>query len=354
MSTPSDAGAARQPGQPGQPGHSPPGLGPHCVGTRVVLRRVVGGTGPSGGPAMTDLLGVMLAWGPESTTLQPEDGPPVEVPLSAIVSGKPVPPRPSVLARVGAEEAERRAVGGWPPVESRPLGAWVLRAAGGYSARANSVLAVGDPGLPVDEALAEVTAFYAARGLPAWAQVVVDSPEHEALEAAGWVRARPGEDDTRFEVASLASVARALRTTAAGAGAPAARAADVRVVPRVSEGWLAHDPRAVAAGDAARTVLEGPAEVGFAEATGSDGAVVATGRVSHHDDWAGITDVWVSPAHRRQGLGLAVLDALVGWAGERGARVLYLQVRGDNPVALALYARLGFRTHHAYRYLTAP
>jgi ribosomal protein S18 acetylase RimI-like enzyme len=31
----------------------------------------------------------------------------------------------------------------------------------------------------------------------------------------------------------------------------------------------------------------------------------------------------------------------------------YLQVRGDNPPALALYDRLGFSAHHSYRYLRA-
>jgi ribosomal protein S18 acetylase RimI-like enzyme len=45
---------------------------------------------------------------------------------------------------------------------------------------------------------------------------------------------------------------------------------------------------------------------------------------------------------------------LVGWAAERGAATLYLQTRGDNPGALALYDRLGFVTHHTYRYLTVP
>jgi N-acetylglutamate synthase len=86
----------------------------------------------------------------------------------------------------------------------------------------------------------------------------------------------------------------------------------------------------------------------------SPGTAAAKGRVSCHGDWAGITDVWVSPEHRRQGLGSVVMATLLGWAAERGATTAYLQVRGDNPAALALYASLGFRTHHTYRYLAPP
>ena len=100
-------------------------------------------------------------------------------------------------------------------------------------------------------------------------------------------------------------------------------------------------------------VLEGPAHIGFA--TVADGGdVVARGRdrvPRRPDDWVGVTDVWVSPDRRRERLGIVVLHALLGWAAERGATTAYLQVRADNPPALALYERLGFERHHAYRYL---
>ena len=78
-------------------------LGPHVVGQRVVVRRVLRGeTGPSGGPAMTDVLGVCTAWGDGRCVVAPETGPPVEIAIADIVSGKPVPPRPSVRHRVSA------------------------------------------------------------------------------------------------------------------------------------------------------------------------------------------------------------------------------------------------------------
>ncbi len=70
-------------------------LGPHVVGTRVVVRRVLPGeTGPSGGPAMTDVLGVCVAWGDGVCVVERESGERVTIRIADIVSGKQVPPRP--------------------------------------------------------------------------------------------------------------------------------------------------------------------------------------------------------------------------------------------------------------------
>jgi ribosomal protein S18 acetylase RimI-like enzyme len=325
----------------------PPGLGPHCVGHRVVVRRVLPGrTGPSGGPAMTDLLGVMESWTATSTVVRAADGTATEIGLADIVSGKPVPPRPSPRMRVSAEQACRMADASWPAVHTERLGDWLLRASGGFSARANSVMAVDEPGVPFPDALDRVVGFYAGHRLPAWAQVVVGSGTATRFEDSGWQVARPGEADSEFHLAPVAQAARAVRPLLPEA------APEVAVGTTVTPAWLATDPRAAAQPENARAVLEGPSVVGFA--TVGDPGVVARGRVAVEGDWAGITDVWVSPDERRRGLGVVVMAALVGWAAERGATTAYLQVRGDNPPALALYDRLGFRRHHTYRYLAAP
>lgn len=296
---------------------------------------------------MTDLLGTMLSWSGGSTVIEAESGERVEIAVADIVSGKPVPPRPSPRLRVSPEDAERRALAGWPPVESMPLGSWVLRASGGFSARANSVLAVDEPGTSYEAADAAVRAFYAERGLPPWAQVVVGSDTDAQLVARGWGPARPGEADTDFLIASVAQVRRALRRpSGSSTGSPHPEAT---LAATAGPDWLAGDTRAEADPKTARAVLEGPGDVAFVS-LGSP--PVAKGRVSLVDDWAGITDVWVSAERRRQGLGLVVIAELLQWAAERGASTAYLQVRGDNPAALALYGGLGFARHHSYRYLT--
>ena len=332
---------------PGDASRRRPGLGPHCVGKRVVVRRLVPGEqGPTGGPALTDVLGTMLVWGPDTTVVEREDGTRVTITISDIVSGKPVPPRPSVRLRVTPGEAERRALRGWPAVEAQGLGEWVLRASGGFSTRANSALVVGSPGCPLDEGLATVREFYLARDLPALAQVVVGSDEEADLLTGGWRDARPGEAPTSFQVASVAQVARRLRGLPSRDDAPEAVVTD-----RVDDRWLATDERARRHQDTATAVLEGPEVVAFVML---GDPVLARGRVSLADDWAGITDVWVSPDRRRRGLAVEVVRELVGRAAEQGATTAYLQVRGDNAAAIGLYDRLGFVTHHEYRYLAAP
>jgi GNAT superfamily N-acetyltransferase len=328
------------------------------VGQRVVLRRLVRGeTGPTGGPAFTDVLGVMESWSGGRASVRTASGELVSVAVADIVSGKPVPPRPSPRQRVSPSVAERRALASWPAPEVERLGEWVLRAAGGFSARANSVLADGDPGVPLPEALTLVEEFYTVRRLPAWAQVVVGAPTHDALAGAGWRPARPGEDDTLFQLASVSAALRAARRSLPSTAT--STAPEVEVLDHADPGWLADDARSRDAGAVARAVLEGPPETGFAAVRDpGSGLVVAKGRVARgrgtepgDQDWAGITDVWVSPAARGRGLATGVVAALLEWAAERGATTAYLQVRGDNPGALALYERLGFRTHHAYRYL---
>ena len=141
------------------------GLGAHVVGQRIVVRRVLPGeTGPSGGPAMTDQLGTCVSWGDGRCVVRPDDGgPDVTIALADIVSGKPVPPRPSVRHRVSAQEAQLRATALWPDLETRPLGDWLLRRSSDSTARrANSVLAMAPSGIEDD--YDAVVAFYEGHG----------------------------------------------------------------------------------------------------------------------------------------------------------------------------------------------
>jgi ribosomal protein S18 acetylase RimI-like enzyme len=52
--------------------------------------------------------------------------------------------------------------------------------------------------------------------------------------------------------------------------------------------------------------------------------------------------MWVAPEARGSGAGKALLDAVVGWATDRGAERLTTSVTDGNAAAAGLYARAGF------------
>jgi GNAT superfamily N-acetyltransferase len=289
---------------------------------------------------MTDVLGVCVSWADGRCVVRREDGALVEMATADIVSGKPVPPRPSVHRRLGAEEADRLALPGWQPVESEPLGEWVLRASGGFSSRGNSVLALGDPDLPLEEAVGRVEEWYRSRSLPPRAHVHPGGQQSDAFARAGWT----SYDETLLMLASVARVLRRL---------PPARE-DVAPVhePTADAGWLATDERAARYGQAARAVME-HGEVSFVTVRDEQGAVLARGRGAFHADWIGVSALWTRPDVRGSGLGSAVLRSVLDWGAERGATTTYLQVIAANAAAQQLYESHGYDVHHRYGYLVA-
>lgn len=59
-------------------------------------------------------------------------------------------------------------------------------------------------------------------------------------------------------------------------------------------------------------------------------------------DEAELLTIAVEPARRGQGLGRALLEAVIVHAAALGAAQLHLEVAVDNAAALALYERAGF------------
>lgn len=66
-------------------------LGPHDIGHRVVVRRVVGSRG--GRPLMTDVLGILTALTDATLTVETERAGPLTIDRAAVVAAKRVPPK---------------------------------------------------------------------------------------------------------------------------------------------------------------------------------------------------------------------------------------------------------------------
>jgi len=261
---------------------------------------------------MTDVLGICESWEAGVVAVRREDGTLVEIATADIVSGKPVPPRPSPRLRVSAREAESHAAPLWPTVLREPLGAWELRTepmpVDRLRKRANSCLAMGDPGLPLADAADAVVSFYRSRERSPMVQVEAGSDLEEWFADTGWEPVAGG--DALFLLGSLARARRLLGPVA----------------------------------ESAQVVTDGPrATAGVAER--------AVGKAAVDGDWLGVHDLVVQPEHRRQGLARGVLAALLEWGAEQGATTVWLHVETGNDAAIALYESLGLTVHHGCRYL---
>lgn len=311
------------------------------IGTRVALRHRVGLR--DGRPLFTDAVGELADGGVvdgEPTVVVTTRRGPVVVARAAVVAVRAVPPPvPRRASWTAVARLESLCADALPALAERRLGGWRLRAAGGFTGRANAAVAVGDPGMPIPAALAAVREFAAAHDVPPRVLAPIGSPWSRAVAGEGWVldaRHEPGP-----EVAVLvADLARLADRPAAAAVAFAAEPTDA---------WwslaLGGPPS-----PAQRSVL-GPTpalrHLGFGTADDDAGVV----RVAVVEDHLHVSRLAVAAAARRRGVATSLLAGAARWGLDRGARWAVLQVALANTGALEFYERLGATEHHRYHYL---
>ncbi|MGN6871418.1 MAG: GNAT family N-acetyltransferase [Solirubrobacteraceae bacterium] len=234
---------------------------------------------------------------------------------------------------------EAHAVEAWPAtVTERVDGGWVLRATPGLDrGRSNHALPPCRPlwAGEIPGAIERVEGFAREHGIQAGIQVSPLSLHRtlmSELDGRGWV--------TRWPVLVLA--------------APIARVENEQtldVADRATPGWLATWARCEPGRD-----VEAHVDTVFARLAGratfartDDDAAV--GIAVEDDGIVGLFCLAVDPAHRRGGLGTAMVRALLA---RSAASVAYLQVESSNAPAIGLYERLGFTEAYRYCHRVAP
>lgn len=245
-------------------------------------------------------------------------------------------------------------VGGWRPLSRLDVDGFAILRSRGITRRANSIVPVDPPTEPqaLENALDRVLGLAGASDDPVLVRLYPDS-SHAAVDQALAERGFSVEapcDVLELPLGAKTPAPDPRATISIGPLPDDWFAASWRLSPRSGEGAreTMHD---ILAGTPAVHVgipAEGTADgEGRAEPTAvGRAALVDHGRTRS----AVLNQIATDPEHRREGLATAVVRTLAAASQVQEAERALLEVESDNPAALALYRKLGFRRLGGYHY----
>jgi GNAT superfamily N-acetyltransferase len=222
---------------------------------------------------------------------------------------------------------------------------WLLFLLAGKAKRGRSVNAHFVSTLPLADKIAHCEELYARHGLPTLFRMT-PFVQPEDLEPELERRGYDDFDTTLVQAATLESPPVDSGNSHLQIGAPLIEAfveavGDMRGSPATQR--AAHLER----------LAQSPLDV-YPVVARRDGAPVGAGLLCIDRGLAGVFDVVTVTALHGQGIGTAVISALLTRAWERGVRHAFVQVTAYNAPAVALYRRFGFATVYTYHYRARP
>ena len=243
---------------------------------------------------------------------------------------------------------EELSANAWRPAVVQQLSGWQIGYSGGASRRVNSVLTHQMSG-PVflEERMALVSDFYRRWNRPVifkLSPATLPTTLPEILNERGYTV----DAETNIQTTPIAPLITSC--------APIQE--EILSFPTCQDGWF--ETYTTASGYSEESL---PIRRGILSRIGPqanfvllqhEGVPAAAGLGVVERGWLGIYCMVTVPEARRRGYANQVLRALAEWGASLGAENAYLQVMENNPPALALYGKLGFRKIYSYYYLVGP
>lgn len=228
---------------------------------------------------------------------------------------------------------------GWPSLATILYDGWVIRFAEGYTNRSNSVNPIYPSKIGPDEKIKYCGELFAARGLPA-VYKIIGCDEQQSLDKK--------LESLNYQKFNETSVQ--VRETAGRPGRREGIAAADYFSDEWKESVIAFNKIDAKNRAVFNAILENITREKIVVHREADGKIVACGYAVSGGGYAGIFDIVVREEYRGKGYGGEIVETLLAEADRRGVKKAYLQVMLNNPAALRLYEKLGFKEIYRYWY----
>jgi N-acetylglutamate synthase len=228
----------------------------------------------------------------------------------------------------------------WPALQTQFYDGWILRFAEGYTRRANSVNPIYPSKRNLVQKIQDCESIYQDRNLPVvfkMTPAVYPETLDQQLNARG------------YQLDAMTSV-----QTVPLAGLEFPTSPKYKLFTQIDESWLKafcdmgnlteHRSSVL------RRILANITNQACYILIEKKGQAIATGLGVMERGYVGLFDIFTHEEHRQQGYGKAVVNAILNWGKQSGAHTSYLQVMCNNPPALNLYEKIGYKEQYTYWY----
>ena len=238
---------------------------------------------------------------------------------------------------------EELSINAWPSLQTLLYDGWVIRMADGYGNRANSINPLYPSRINLEEKLTYCDELFSRHNLLT-AYKLAGCGEHEVidkrLEELGYRKI----NETSIQVCEIPPPVQGARE-------------GIEVREEFSSQWMESviEFNKIEGKHAGvfKKILGNIAVEKIVVHKESGGKIVGCGYGAIENGYAGVFDIVVQEEFRRKGYAREIVETILSEAAKRGAKHSYLQVMLNNPPALHLYEKLGYREIYKYWYRKA-
>jgi len=238
---------------------------------------------------------------------------------------------------------EELSMNAWPSLKTLVYDGWIIRLSNGYGNRANSINPIYPSKIDLEEKLKYCDELFSHHNLLT-AYKIIGCEEHQFLNKKLEDMNYQKINETSIKVFQIPAM-------------PERNYRGIVIDDDFSGQWKEsvikfnhieeiHEP-------VFRKILENIAVEKIVVHKEIEGEIAGCGYGAIEHNYVGIFDIVVKESQRGNGYGREIIETLLSEAARRGVKNSYLQVMINNPIAIHLYEKLGYREVYRYWYRKA-